>query len=227
MGDLKKILFSWSGGKDSSLALHHILQSNEYEIVCLLTTLTEDYNRISMHGIRNTLLEQQAKCLGFPLQKVFIPKKGTNKEYESQMQVTLEKYQKLGVSKVAFGDIFLEDVKKYRDENLAKIGMEGIYPLWKKNTRELSKQFIETGFESIISCVDSQKLDGKFVGRIFNEKFLDDLPEDVDPMGENGEFHSFVYKGPILKNKIPFDVGVKVLRDNRFYFCDLIPQDKL
>lgn len=227
MGDLKKILFSWSGGKDSSLALHHILQSNEYEIVCLLTTLTEDYNRISMHGIRNTLLEQQAKCLGFPLQKIFIPKNGTNKEYESQMQVTLEKYQKLGVSKVAFGDIFLEDVKKYRDENLAKIGMEGIYPLWKKNTRELSKQFIETGFESIISCVDSQKLDGKFVGRIFNEKFLDDLPEDVDPMGENGEFHSFVYKGPILKNKIPFDVGVKVLRDNRFYFCDLIPQDKL
>jgi len=219
----EKVLFTWSGGKDSALAIYELQKIQKYEILSLLTTITEDYDRISMHGVRRTLLEQQADSLGIPLEKVFLSKNSSNKEYETKMCDCLAKYSKMGVSSVVFGDIFLEDVRKYRENNLAKIGMKGIFPLWKKDTRNIANTFINLGFQAITICVDSNVLDKKFVGRCYNKQFLYELPSNVDPCGENGEFHSFVYDCPLFREKISFTIGDIVLRDNRFWFCDLIP----
>ena len=177
-----------------------------------------------MHGVRQVLLEKQAKSLNLPLEMVFISKEANNEEYEGEMKSLLEKYQKEGIDYVVFGDINLEDVRKYRETNLAKIKMKGFFPLWGKDTTELAHEFIDLGFKAIITCVDSEHLDGKFVGKEFDRDFLSKLPEKVDPCGENGEFHSFVYDGPIFEYPIRFEIGVKVLRENRFYFCDLIPK---
>jgi uncharacterized protein (TIGR00290 family) len=218
-----KILFSWSGGKDSALALHSIKNSKDFEIVALLTTITADYDRISMHGVRRTLLEKQAESIGLPLEKISISKKSSNEEYEGKMKDVLLRYKNDGVSSVAFGDIFLEDLKKYREENLAKIGLKGVFPLWKQNSYILGKEFVDVKFKAVITCVDGKQLDGKFCGREYDNTLLSKLPKNVDPCGENGEFHSFVYAGPIFKNEIPFTKGEIVLRDGQFYFCDLMP----
>lgn len=217
----EKVLLSWSGGKDSALALYETRKNQSYEIVGLLTTVTEDYHRISMHGVREVLLEQQADSIGLPLTKVFISKNGSNEEYESKMKEVLLNFQQLGVSAVAFGDISLEDVRKYREENLAKVGMRGVFPIWEKDN--LSQTFIDLGFQAIVTCVDAKVLDKKFVGRLFDKKFLAELPASVDPNGENGEFHSFVFDGPIFREKVPYKTGEVVKRDS-FYFCDLQPQ---
>ncbi len=216
---MDRILIGWSGGKDSALTLYEIKES--YEVAALLTTVTEDYERISMHGVRATLLEKQAESLGYPLEKVLISKNASNDEYEVKMREVLERYHEK-VSYVAFGDIFLEDVRRYREENLRRIGMKGIFPLWGENTAKLAQKFIDLGFKAIITCVDSKFLDETFVGRIYDEEFLQDLPPNVDPCGENGEFHSFVYDGPIFGSRTSFKVGETVLRDG-FYFCDLVP----
>ncbi len=221
---MKKALLSWGGGKDSALALKEIRMDKKYEIRAIIATLTEDYRRISMHGLREELLEKQAQSLNIPLEKVFISKDASNKEYESNMKNLLKRYQKEGVNSVIFGDIFLEDVRRYREDNLAKIGMSGVFPLWKRKTSELAKKFIDSGFKSIITCVDTRLLDAKFAGREFNNQFLADLPEGVDPCGENGEFHSFVHEGPIFEMPVELEIGERVLRDNRFQFCDLIPK---
>ena len=217
----EKVLFSWSGGKDSALALYEICKTGKYEISALLTTVTEDYDRVSMQGVRRVLLEKQTESLGYNLEKIFISKKSSNEEYEFKMRGVLERYLKLGVSHVVFGDVFLEDVRRYRDENLDKLGMKGIYPLWKLDTTDLAHRFIDLGFKAIITCVDSKTLDRKFVGKLFDEQFLSELPPKVNPLGENGEFHSFVYEGPIFREKISYTRGEVVLRDNRFYYCDL------
>ena len=213
----EKVLFSWSGGKDSALALYSIKQNKEFEITSLLTTVTADYDRISMHGVRRELLEKQAESIGIPLEKVIISRKSRNAEYEQKMKEVLLRNKNCGVSLVAFGDIFLEDLKKYRESNLAKI-----FPLWKQKSYILAKKFIELGFKAIITCVDSKQLDGRFCGKEFDAALLSELPKNVDPCGENGEFHSFVYSGPIFKEKIPFKKGEIVLRDEQFYFCDLM-----
>jgi len=218
----EKVLFSWSGGKDSALALYEICKTGKYEISALLTILTEDYDRISMQGVRRVLLEKQTESLGYNLEKIFIPKNSSNEEYENKMRDVLERYLSLGVSQVVFGDIFLEDVRRYRDENLNKLGMKGIYPLWKLGTTDLAHGFIDLGFKAIITCVDSNMLDRKFVGKLFDEQFLSELPPKVDPLGENGEFHSFVYEGPIFRGRISYARGEVILRDNRFYYCDLV-----
>ncbi|MHA2431555.1 MAG: Dph6-related ATP pyrophosphatase [Promethearchaeota archaeon] len=218
----KKVLFTWSSGKDSAIALYELQKTNNYEILALLTTVTEDYDRVSMHGVRSILLEKQAESLGLSVEKIYIKKDESNKEYETKMQEKLMQYQKRGVSSVVFGDIFLEDVRKYRERNLKKTGMTGIFPLWKRNTTELAHNFIELGFKAIITCVDSKVLNKKFVGRIFDEKFSKQIPSNVDPCGENGEFHTFVYEGPLFKKKIRFKKGEIVLKNNRFYFCDLL-----
>ena len=220
----KKVLFSWSGGKDSALALYQISKSRRYETVSLLTTVTEDYHRISMHGVPEALLERQANSTGLPLEKVFISKNGSNEEYESKMKEALLKFQKMGVSAVVFGDILLEGVRKYREENLAKVGMKGIFPLWGKGN--LSQTFIDLGFKAIVTCADAKVLDKRFAGKLFDKKFLAELPANADPNGENGEFHSFVFEGPIFQEKIPFKMGKVVERDS-FYFCDLQPQDAI
>jgi uncharacterized protein (TIGR00290 family) len=219
----EKIIFTWSGGKDSAMALYELQKTGKYQISVLLTTVTEGYDRISMHGVRQILLEQQAQSLAISLEKVLISKVSSNEEYEAKMREVLIKYRDGGVLSVAFGDIFLDDLKKYREDKLSLVGMKGIFPLWKRNTTNLAQTFINLGFKTVITCVDSKVLDKKFCGRDYDDEFLADLPDGIDPCGENGEFHSFVYDGPIFKEKIIFTKGDIVLRDNRFYFCDLIP----
>lgn len=220
------MIFSWSGGKDSTLAMYELTRRADYEIAVLLTTIDQEYDRTSMHGIRRILLEQQAQSLGFALEKVLISKNCSNERYECQMQEVLEKYQAAGVCSVVFGDIFLEDLRKYRQENLSKIGMKGIFPIWKFDTTELANAFIDSGFKAVVTCIDSNVLDKMFVGRTFDEQFLSELPSGVDPCGENGEFHSFVYDGPIFQNSIPHTTGEVVLQEKRFYYCDLVPFEK-
>jgi len=219
----EKVIFSWSGGKESALAVHKLQETESYEIAALLTTVTQAYDRISMHGVRRSLLERQAEALGITLEKVFISKDASNEEYESKMQMVLEKYVRAGVSSVVFGDIFLEDVRKYREEKLSKIGMKAIFPMWKCDTAELAHRFIDLGFKAVVTCVDSNVLDKRFIGRRFDEQFLSELPCGVDPCGENGEFHCFVYDGPIFGERIRHTMGEVVLREKRFYYCDLCP----
>jgi len=218
----EKVIFCWSGGKDSALALYEVLKSQQYDILTLLTTITEDYDRISLHGVRRILLERQTQSLNLPLEIVSIPKNCTNEEYQDKMAKTLTKFQKVGVSSVVFGDIHLEDVRKYREENLAKLDMKGLFPLWKKDSAQLTRRFIDSGFKAIVTCVNSRLLDKSFVGRTIDESFFAELPPDVDPNGENGEFHSFVFDGPIFKDKISFTTGEVVMRDS-LYFGDLLP----
>ncbi|OGL38976.1 MAG: ATP-binding protein [Candidatus Schekmanbacteria bacterium RIFCSPHIGHO2_02_FULL_38_11] len=222
----EKVLFTWSGGKDSAMALNELQKGSVYEVSALLTTITEKYDRVSMHGVRRILLEEQAESLGFPLEKIFISEKSSNEEYEAKMKEKLVSYKDRGILSVVFGDIFLEDLRKYREENLAKIGMKAIFPIWKQDTTKLADKFIDSGFKAVITCVDTNVFDKGFAGRIFDRQFLSDLPSNVDPCGENGEFHTFVFDGPIFRRKILFNIGEIVLRENRFYFCDLIPVEK-
>jgi uncharacterized protein (TIGR00290 family) len=218
-----KAIVCWSGGKDSALALYEIQKAGGYEITALLTTLTKKYDRVSMHGVRRELIERQAKMLGLPLEKVYLSKDSSNEEYEVRMAETLSNYRKKGVETVVFGDIFLADVRQYREENLSKAGMKAVFPLWRRDTSELTEMFIDEGFKGIITCVDSQFLDRRYVGRFLNEQLLTKLPQGIDPCGENGEFHSFVYDGPIFRGRIPFRRGEIVLKKKRFYYCDLVP----
>jgi uncharacterized protein (TIGR00290 family) len=219
---MDRVLVSWSGGKDSAMALSEALRSGNYEVVALLTTVTRDYDRISMHGVRRALLKQQAESLGLKLEEVFITKDASNAEYESSMGKVLSKYKELGVSSVVFGDIFLEDLRKYREEKLSQLNMHAIFPIWKVETKELARRFMGAGFKAVTTCVDTNVLGKEFVGREINEDFLSELPGGVNSCGENGEFHSFVYDGPVFKKSIAFNLGEKVLRENRFYYCDLV-----
>jgi uncharacterized protein (TIGR00290 family) len=219
----KRVLLAWSGGKDAALALHELQASKQYEVVALLTTVTEEYDRITMHGVRRILLERQARALGLPLDTVFISTATTEGEYGAKMREALQRHVDAGVCCVAFGDLFLEEVRQYREENLAGIDVQGVFPLWKRDTTELAHSFVDLGFKAIVTCVDSEALDGSFVGRSFDERFLSDLPPSVDPCGENGEFHSFVYDGPAFSSGVAFEKGSVVVRDNRFYYNDLLP----
>jgi len=218
-----KLVFAWSSGKDSARALHEIRQDDQYDVVSLLTTVTEEYERISMHGIRIALVEQQAASIGLLLEKVYIPKEASNENYETAMRDALLRYKAKGVTGVAFGDLFLDDLKAYREKKLDQVGMTAVFPLWKRDTKELSRSFIEQGFRAIITCVDSQVLDGSFSGRLYDEQLLADLPPHVDPCGEKGEFHSFVFDGPLFSSPVRFEKGEVVVRDNRFHFCELLP----
>jgi len=217
----EKVLLSWSGGKDSALALYEFAKGESYQTVALVTTITEEYGRISMHGVRRTLLEQQAESLGLPVEQVLVSRETSDEEYASKMEDVLTKYLATGVYRVAFGDIFLEDLRKHREANLSQIGMKGVFPLWQRGTRELAHKFIDLRFKAVIACVDSNVLEKTFTGRNFDEQFLRELPPSVDPCGENGEFHAFVYDGPLLRKKISHTKGEVVLRENGFYYCDL------
>jgi len=220
---MEKVVFAWSGGKDSAICLYEIQKSGKYEILALLTTITDGYDRVSLHGVPRILVEQQAYSLGLPIEEVFISKASTNEEYESKMRAMLTKFKQAGVSSVVFGDVFLEEVRKYREDNLSGVGMKGIFPIWGRDTTELTRSFITLGFQAIITCIDSRVLDKRFLGRTLDEHFLAELPPNVDPGGENGEFHSFVFDGPIFKERIAYTLGELVLRDS-FYFCDLLPK---
>ena len=222
---MEKVLFCWSGGKDSAMALYELQSSQEYEVMSLLTTITEGYDRVSLHGVRRTLIEQQAQSLGLPLKEVFIPQNCSNQEYESKMRAILTTFRESAVSRVAFGDVFLEEVRKYREDNLSQLDMEGLFPLWGRDSAKLVRSFIALDFQAITTCVDAKALDSNFVGRILNREFLADLPANVDPAGENGEFHSFVFDGPIFSKRIDYTLGSLVHRDS-LYFCDLLPVSK-
>lgn len=223
---LEKVVFSWSGGKDSAMALHEIRTSGRYEVVALLTTVAEAYKRISHHGVREELLQLQAAAIGLPLDIMYLPANSTlpctNAQFEELMEGALARYHAAGVLVVAHGDIFLEDLRAYRERNLAKIGMRGLFPIWKRDTTELMRTFIDAGFKAYLSCVDGAKLGPTFAGRAIDDSLLRDLPAGVDPCGEYGEYHSFVYDGPIFERPVPVRVGEIVQRDNRYY-ADLLP----
>jgi uncharacterized protein (TIGR00290 family) len=222
----KPILFCWSGGKDSAMALHTLQQRRDVRVAALLTTVTEGYDRISMHGVRRELLQRQAESIGLPLHEVLIPPQCVNAIYEARMEETLHIYRTQGVIEVAFGDIFLEDLRAYREKNLARIGMTAIFPIWKRDTRELIRHFHSCGFRSIAVCVDAKALDRSFAGRELDEAFFRDLPATADPCGENGEFHTFVFEGPIFRQPIPVRLGEIVERDS-FIYCDLLPAESV
>ena len=226
MNDKTRVIFSWSSGKDSAYALHQLLNDPSCEVVSLITSITSGYDRISMHGIRTKLLEEQAKQIGLPLYKIPIPKNCSNEDYEKAMEKAMTHFLEQGIKTVAFGDIFLKDVKEYRIKQLAKVGMNAIFPLWGKNTKKLSHDFIKAGFKSIISCIDTRKMDQSFSGRIYNKLFLNDLPNDCDPCGENGEFHSFVFDGPFFKAPIQINTGFQTLKNNYFYFTEILPKNE-
>lgn len=217
-----KAILSWSSGKDSAYSLFTILKENRFEIVELLTTVTDTFNRVSMHGVREELLEAQAESLALPLHKIRIPSPCPNEIYEAKMAEYLQARRAEGIQHIIFGDLFLADLRRYREQRLAELNMEGIFPLWLRNTQELAKKMIQDGFETVLTCVDLKKLPKEFAGRKFDHTLLADLPAGVDPCGENGEFHSFVYGGPIFKKKIPIWVGETVEREG-YAFADVLP----
>ena len=216
-----RVVMAWSGGKDSALALWKLQNDPRYDVVALLTTLSEPYRRIVMHGVREDVLDAQAEAIGLPLVKVWLSAKPDNREYETKMSAALRALCELGVRHVAHGDLFLEDVRAYRDANLAKLGMTGVYPLWGEDTRELARSFTHRGFKAILSCIDGEKLGPQFAGREFDYALQQDLPAGIDPCGEYGEFHSCVYAAPIFRRSLPLKTGERVTRMNRFHYCDL------
>lgn len=227
-----KAVLNWSGGKDCSFTLYKILQSNEFEVSTLLTTVSGQYQRISMHGVRVGLLERQAESLGIPLNKVIMPDEPSMEVYNSLMRGTMVELAEQDIKTSIFGDIFLEDLRRYREEQLRKIGFNALFPIWKIPTKELAEMFIDTRFKAVIVCVDERYLDKTFAGREFDRALLQDFPPDVDFCGENGEFHTFVYDGPIFKQPVTFKKGVIVHRtykspedadsDIGFWYCDLL-----
>ena len=226
----KRIVISYSGGKDSTLALHRIIQAGEWEIDSLLTTVNDEHRRSSIHGVRESLLDVQAASLGIPLRKVFIPTLCSNERYENIMSKAIVKMVEDGVSHIMFGDIFLADVKAYRENMLASTSITPVFPLWNESSTTLIEEFLTLGYKTVVTCIDNEWLSSSFVGKTIDEEFLSNLPDNVDPCGENGEFHTFVFDGPIFKKKITFSVSdeITVAKDvysgkERFYYRDLVP----
>lgn len=227
-----KAIMNWSGGKDSALALQAVWQADELAVVGLLTTINEAYGRVSMHGVREELVEQQAQELGLPLTKVYLPERVPMEIYDTLMHQHLAQMTAVGVTHAIFGDIFLQDLRRYREERLASAGMTAVFPLWNVPSAELMQRFFNDGFRACTVCTNHKVLDERFVGRELDEAFVASLPEGVDVCGENGEYHSFVYAGPIFARPIPCRRGAVVRRtigeanaqfDNIFWFADLLP----
>ena len=203
-------IFNWSGGKDSTLALHYALQDPSIEIKYLVTTVTEQYNRVSMHGVRESLLIAQAESIGIPLYQIRLAEMPDMESYDRVMHFHLSKFKEEGISHSIFGDIFLEDLRTYREQKLAELGLKGIFPLWKKDTEQLINEFINLNYKTIIVCTQ-QNLEA-FCGQIITINLISKMPLSVDPCGENGEFHTFAFAGPVFKKSIPFELGEKVFR---------------
>ncbi len=216
------VLMCWSGGKDSALALQAALRDPRLRVEALLTTVTDGYERISMHGVRRALLCEQAQAIGLPLEEVRIPIQASNAAYEEAMRAILTRYRARGVRRVIFGDLFLQDIRAYRETRLAQLEMAGLFPLWLKDTGQLARECIASGFRAILVCVDPAQLDPAFCGWEFDERLLAALPPSADPCGEHGEFHTFVYDGPIFRRPVRIARGEIVTRDG-FWFCDLVP----
>ena len=214
-------LLAWSSGKDSAWALHVLRQRADIEVVGLLTTINQVANRVAMHAVRDELLDRQAAAVGLPVTKVLIPSPCSNAAYEAAMDEALSAAKARGIAAVAFGDLYLEDIRRYREEKLAPSGVAPLFPLWLKDTRELSSEMVRSGLRATVTCVDPKQLDPSFVGRIYDAEFLKDLPEGVDPCGENGEFHSFAYQGPMFASPMKIVRGEIVERDG-FFFADVM-----
>ncbi|MCS6968936.1 MAG: diphthine--ammonia ligase [Cytophagales bacterium] len=228
---MEKILLSWSGGKDSALALY-LLKKQQLEVEGLLTCINAHCHRITMHGVRQELLYQQALSLGIPLHLINLPENPTNLQYEQAFREQLTYLKTLGFSRLAFGDIFLQDLRQYREQLLQPLSIEAIFPLWGKNTFQLIEHFLNLGFKAIVVCANASLLDKSFVGRVIDKNFVKELPKNVDVCGENGEFHTFCYDGPLFCNPVKFVVGQTVLRQyqqgnlcSSFWFCDLLPYE--
>ncbi len=224
-----KLYFNWSSGKDASMSLFVLQQQGNFAIKKLVTTINSHYHRVSMHGLRTELLEKQAESIGIPLHKIELPRQPSMEDYTSIMKTNVDSFRNEGFSYTAFGDIYLEDLRKYRDDQLNPLGIQTVYPIWKKDPIELIKQFISLNFKAIIICVSSEFLDESWLGREIDENFLNDLPENVDPCGENGEFHTFCYDGPIFNDPVEFTKGESTYREyntesitSGFWFLDLL-----
>ncbi len=233
---------NWSGGKDSALTLYHVLKEKQYDVKYLVTSCSQEYDRISMHGVRVSLLKRQAEAIGIPLKIMYVPTMPTMEAYDAAMAKLLTKFKNEGIEYSIFGDIFLQDLRKYREDRLAEVGLKGVFPIWKRPTTDLAREFIDLGFKSILVCIDEECLNASFCGRMIDDQLLSDLPPKVDPCGENGEYHSFAFNGPIFRNPVDFSMGEKVRRtyakpktipDNKdcvccktsdaaFWYCDLI-----
>ncbi|WP_289044260.1 adenine nucleotide alpha hydrolase [uncultured Olleya sp.] len=236
-----KTYFNWSTGKDSALALYYLLNDNNYSVNQLVTTINSHYNRVTMHGLRQELLVAQTQALNIKASFIQLPEQPSMEVYNQIMQDSVTGLKNQGFTHSAFGDIFLEDLKAYRTNQLATLDVKAVFPLWKKDTKQLLTQFLKLGFKTIVVCANSKYFDQDFVGTIIDKNFIDNLPEGVDPCGENGEFHTFCFDGPIFKNPIPFTIGEKVYREYKapktddndvcksdaetygVWYCDLIP----
>ena len=219
----KRVVLSWSSGKDSAWALYVLRQNPDVEVVGLLTTINKKFERVAMHAVRKALLEKQAKALGMQITILELPFPCSNDDYEAIMGEYIESIKR-DVDCMAFGDLFLEDIRAYREEKLAGTGIEPIFPLWGMQTDELSKTMVESGLRSVITCVNPKVIPKEFCGRIYNESLLEDLPESNDPCGENGEFHSFVFKAPTLNLDLNIRIGETIERDG-FVFTDVFPEE--
>lgn len=217
----RKVMLSWSSGKDSAWTLWQLQNDPDYELVGLFTTVNRSFDRVAMHAVRTELLRQQASHAGCPLYEIDIPYPCSNEIYQHKMQKFIGKAKKHEVDCFAFGDLFLEDVREYRIENLKDTGIDAIFPLWGLDTEQLANEMIKSGVKTVITCIDPKQIDKKFAGREFDQSFIDELPETADPCGENGEFHSFVYAGPMLKGQINITLGDVVERDG-FVFADIV-----
>ena len=244
---MNKTYFNWSSGKDSALALYHLLKDASHKIDLLVTTVNQDVNRVSMHGLHENLLDAQVKSIGLPLKKIYLSGNVSMASYDTVMKVMMQELKKEGYHTAVFGDIFLEDLKAYREKKLKEVGIKAVFPLWKQDTKKILHQFLALGFKAITVSVNAKLLDKKFVGRIIDKSFINELPPSVDPCGENGEFHTFVFDGPIFNYPINFELGDIVLKsyhtsnktdnnspkndkqqtwDNAFWYCDLLSVDK-
>ncbi len=221
-----KALLAWSSGKDSAWALHTLRIQGTVEVVGLLTTINREAGRVAMHAVREQLLEAQAAAVGLPLVKVLIPSPCPNEQYEQAMGVAIARARADGITQIAFGDLFLEDVRRYRENTLAGSGIQPIFPLWSLDTASLARTMVATGLRAHLTCVDPKQLPPSFVGRTFDAQFLDELPPGVDPCGERGEFHTFAYAGPMFPAPIPITPGPVVSRDG-FVFADLLLQEAI
>lgn len=232
----KPLFFNWSTGKDSALALYHLLKNPDFDVQHLLTSVNAHHNRVSMHGLRRDLLKAQLHALGIPSSTIELPESPTMDEYNSIMEKKVSALKNQGFSDTAFGDIFLEDLREYREKQLAEHEITAHFPLWKRDTTELIREFIDLGFRSIVVCCNGDLMDETFVGREINQSFVEDLPENVDPCGENGEFHTFCFDGPVFKYSVEFEIGDVIKREYPrpngtkenptvpFWFCDLLPK---
>ena len=218
----RKLWLYWSSGKDSAWSLHTLRQNETFEVVALLTTVNDGAKRVAMHAVREALLEAQAESLGLPLVKVPIPPQCPNSLYEEAMARAMARARAEGVYDVAFGDLFLEDIRRYREEKLRAVAMQPVFPIWGMDTRKLAQEMVASGLRAVLTCVDPKQLDARFSGRIFDDRLLQELPPGVDPCGERGEFHTFAYAGPMFAKPLAVHTGEIVTRDG-FVFADVLP----